>query len=52
MVPVVVAVVVRARVTARTAAASMLIEVQRIQEVQQVVWPWSRPQTLLAEWQR
>lgn len=32
---------VRARVTAKTAAASMLIRVQRIQEFQQVVWPSS-----------
>jgi hypothetical protein len=44
------AVATPARVTARTAAASMLIRVQRIQEFQQVAWPWSRPQTPLASW--
>lgn len=41
---------VRARVIARTAVASMLIRVQRIQEFQQVVRPWSRPQMPLASW--
>jgi hypothetical protein len=42
--------VARRRVTARTAATSMLMNVQRIQEFQQVVWPWSRPQALLPSW--
>jgi hypothetical protein len=28
----------------------MLMNVQRIQEFQQVVWPWSRPQALLPSW--
>lgn len=46
-----VGVMVRARVTAKTAAASMLIRVQRIQEFQQVVCPRpSKPQAPLASW--
>ncbi|MFE9927052.1 hypothetical protein ACFYQA_37655 [Streptomyces sp. NPDC005774] len=42
--------VVRTRVTARTAAASRLITLQRIQEFQQVTWPWSRPVIDFAFW--
>jgi hypothetical protein len=38
---------VRARVTVRTAAA---IRLQRIQEFQQVTWPWSRPVVPFALW--
>ena len=34
---------VRARATARRAAAIRLIRLQRIQEFQQVTWPWSSP---------
>jgi len=34
---------VRARATARRAAAIRLIRLHRIQEFQQVTWPWSSP---------
>jgi hypothetical protein len=45
-----VVVAVRARVTARTAVARVLIRLQRIQEFQQAVWPWSSPVAPLAGW--
>jgi hypothetical protein len=35
---------------ARTAAARKLIRLQRIQEFQQVTWPWSRPVRPFALW--
>jgi hypothetical protein len=34
---------VRARTTAGRTAATRLIRLQRIQEFQQVIWPWSSP---------
>ena len=40
----------RAVVTARMVYAIMLIRLQRIQEFQQVTWPWSSPDSDFAAW--